>query len=153
MSDTSPDTPHPPTVFYDGVCLLCNRFVRYVLDHDESGRIEFVAQQTERARRMLAPYGITPDQEGTVLFLSQGKLYRKSAAALAIGEAMGGMQAWLSRFGWWVPTPLRDWTYDWVARNRYRWFGQTSGEETCALPPPEQRSRVHDAPLSSPQTS
>ncbi len=77
------------------------------------------------------------DAIDTVVLVVGDRLYTRSDAALEILRRLGGVWASLSIFRW-VPRPLRNAVYNWVARNRYRWFGQ---EEACWLPRPEWKSR------------
>ena len=120
-------------VLFDGVCNLCNGFVRFILERDRGGRFRFASLQSDAARRLL---GGDPPAE-TMILMEGGKTYRKSAGALRIVRRL--------RFPWpllyalvAVPHPLRDLVYDWVAGHRYAWFGR---RESCLLPAPELRGR------------
>jgi predicted DCC family thiol-disulfide oxidoreductase YuxK len=120
-------------VLFDGVCNLCNGFVQFVLKRDPRGRFRFASLQSDVARRLLGPDG----PRETIVLLEAGKTYVRSAAALRIARGL--------RFPWpllvifaAIPRPIRDRLYDWVARNRYRWFGK---REACMLPTPQMRGR------------
>jgi predicted DCC family thiol-disulfide oxidoreductase YuxK len=120
-------------VLFDGVCNLCNAAVRFILARDPQGRFRFASLQSDVARRLLKGDG--PPE--TIVLIEAGKIYAKSTAALRIARGL--------RFPWplfyglaVVPLFLRDLVYDWVARNRYRWFGK---RDTCMLPTPETRGR------------
>jgi len=120
-------------VLFDGVCNLCNGAVRFVLARDPRGRFRFASLQSDVARRLLKGDG--PAE--TIVLIDAGKIYTKSTAALRIARGL--------RFPWpllyalaVIPRPLRDFVYDWVARNRYRWFGK---RDTCMLPTPQMRGR------------
>jgi predicted DCC family thiol-disulfide oxidoreductase YuxK len=122
-------------VYFDGVCNLCNRFVDFLVRHDRKGRYRFASLQGETARRRL-PHGLTGPAPETIVLESSGELRFRSDAALAILSGLGG--AWRA-FGALrvVPRPLRDWVYQWIARNRFRWFGR---RDTCRVPGPKERS-------------
>lgn len=120
-------------VLFDGVCNLCNGFVQFVLKRDPRGRFRFASLQSDSARQLLGPDG----PRETIVLLEAGKMYVRSAAALRIARGL--------RFPWpllvifaVIPRPLRDRLYDWVARNRYRWFGK---RDACMLPTPQMRGR------------
>lgn len=124
-------------VVFDGVCLLCSRWVRFILRHDRAGRYRFAAMQSERGRALLAAHGLDPDDPNSLLLLRHGRAWTDSDAILRVVAGFGG--AWrsvlvLSA----IPRLLRDPAYRWLARNRYRWFGRS---EACWLPAPEHARR------------
>ncbi|MFN7729866.1 MAG: thiol-disulfide oxidoreductase DCC family protein [Bdellovibrio sp.] len=125
-------TPQKPIVFFDGVCHLCNGFVDWIVARDQGQKILFAPLQGETAAQNL-----TQDQRQaleSVLVLSQGRILSKSSAVLLILEHLPGYY-WTGLFQI-VPLFLRDLVYDFVARNRYRWFGKS---ETCRLPTPDEK--------------
>jgi predicted DCC family thiol-disulfide oxidoreductase YuxK len=128
----------PAVIFYDGVCGLCDHTVRFVLEHDTEGTLfRFAPLQSDYAIATLAAHGRDASELDTVSLLDGDRLLVKSDAVLTILDRIGGV--WrliaLARF---LPRFLRDTGYQWVARNRYRWFGRF---DHCALPPPELRQR------------
>jgi len=124
----------PAIVVFDGVCLLCSRWVRFILRQDRAGRYRFAAMQSERGRALLGAHGLDPDDPNSLLLLRDG---RASDAILRVVAGFGG--AWRAvlvlRA---IPRLLRDPAYRWLARNRYRWFGRS---EACWLPAPEHAQR------------
>jgi predicted DCC family thiol-disulfide oxidoreductase YuxK len=122
-------------LLFDGVCTLCNGFVQFVIQRDPAGRFQFATLQSDAARRLLqaAPQPL-PD---TLVLVENGRMFLRSTAALRVARGL--------KFPWplayvlvVVPRPLRDWLYDIVARNRYRWFGR---RDVCMVPTPELRAR------------
>lgn len=126
-----------PLVLYDGECGLCNRSVQTILRHDRRGTFRFAALQSELGRALLERHGLPPEAMNTVVLVDGERAFTKSRAALRIAGKMDAPWPVLRAFAL-VPGPLRDGVYDWVARNRYRWFGRT---DACMLPPPEVRAR------------
>lgn len=124
-------------ILFDGVCNLCNSFVQFVINHDPAGRFSFASLQSELGQNTLRAHGLPTDQFKSVLLLEDGKLYTHSTAALRVLRHLSGGWSWLYAFIL-VPKFLRDPVYDWVSRNRYRWFGQ---QESCMLPTPELKAR------------
>jgi len=122
-------------LLFDGVCTLCNGFVRFVIERDPAGRFQFAPLQSAAAARLL---GVArPPLPDSLVLLEEGRLFTRSTAALRVARGL--------RFPWplvyafvVVPRPVRDWVYDAVARNRYRWFGR---RDVCMVPTPELRSR------------
>ena len=135
---------NPPLILFDGVCNLCNSSVQWVIERDKEERFRFATLQSAAARRELAkvigPKEIEELPDSIVLLDSDG-LYVRSAAALRIARALGFPYAVLG-LGIVLPRPIRDAIYDWVARNRYRWFGR---RDTCMTPTPDLAARFLDA--------
>ena len=130
-------TPEPALVLFDGVCNLCQGSVQFILLRDPKGRFRFASLQSDEGRRRLAEHGLNAESLNSVVLIEDGKVFRRSTAALRIARHLSG--AWpLAAVFWIVPRPLRDLVYDFVARNRYRWFGKT---EACMVPRPEWRAR------------
>ena len=130
------DAPHA-VVLFDGVCNLCNGFVRFVVPRDPRGHIRFAALQSEAARRLMARTGVTPGGADSIVLIEGQRAFVRSEAALRVARQL--------RFPWpilyglvIVPRPLRDWVYDIVARNRFRWFGR---RDVCMVPGPETQDR------------
>jgi len=120
-------------VFFDGVCGLCNRFVDFLIRRNIRGRLFFSPLQGITALELNLPESMKGMD--TVVFVHRGKTYVQSAAALRILMELGGLwrAAWISLI---IPRFIRDAVYNYVARNRYRWFGR---KESCRLPSPEER--------------
>lgn len=123
-------------IYYDGLCGLCDRFVRFVLTRDRRHRYRFAPLQGETARARL-PHLPNPETSSTVILEDGGKFRVRSDAALAILVGLGGgwRSAALLRV---IPRPIRDAVYDWIARRRFRWFGR---REECRVPEPAQREQ------------
>lgn len=124
-------------ILFDGVCNLCNGFVQFVVNHDRSDRFMFGALQSSAAKLLLSGKDLDPADLSTVLYLKGDRLLVRSSAALHIFKDLGGF--WSLAYAFMiVPRPLRDMVYNWVARNRYRWFGK---RESCMLPTPALRAK------------
>ncbi|MBR9919763.1 MAG: thiol-disulfide oxidoreductase DCC family protein [Bacteroidetes bacterium] len=132
------DTSKHPVLLFDGVCNLCNGFVQFVIKRDPKAIFRFVALQTDVAQEMLEKAGYEGRSElSTVILIENDKLYTHSDVALKVVARMGGLWPVFGVF-WIIPKFIRDGIYNWVARNRYRWFGK---KEACMIPTPELRSR------------
>lgn len=124
-------------VLFDGVCVLCSGWVRFIFERDPQARFSFLPIQSEEGRVLAAALGITADEPESNAVVLGGMVHFKSDSAIAVLSALPGWRwtRWLRP----VPRPVRDWLYDRVARNRYRMFGRT---ETCMVPGPELADRV-----------
>jgi predicted DCC family thiol-disulfide oxidoreductase YuxK len=129
--------PSSPTIFFDGVCNLCNGFVQFVIRNDTREYFKFASLQSEIGQEVLKAYGLPTEQFKSVLLIENGKLHTRSAAALRIVRRLRGSWSLLYVFAL-VPRFILDRLYDYVSHNRYRWFGQ---QESCMLPTPELRAR------------
>ncbi|MGN7468678.1 thiol-disulfide oxidoreductase DCC family protein [Brevibacillus sp. SAFN-007a] len=142
MKPASEPLQHPDyLLLFDGVCHLCNSAVRFILKRDPSGSITFASLQSETAQHILSRYSY--DQSGlpSVVLIAHGRLYTKSDAILRVTRKLSGAWPLCFYLGRLIPRPVRDFAYDWVAKNRYRWFGK---QEQCMLPTPAIKSRFLD---------
>ena len=126
-------------VLFDGVCNLCSSSVQFIIRHDRSAALKFSSLQSAKGQELIARYGI-PKETDSVIFIEKGQAYSKSAAALCIAAYFGGAWKLLQIFRW-IPAAIRDFFYDIIARNRYKWFGK---KESCMMPSAETRGRFID---------
>ena len=131
----------PPLILFDGECSLCNGFVQFVIRRDPGASFHFAALRSGAARRALEAAGVRAELPDSIVLVADGRVRIRSAAALAILRGLGRLWPLLSVLLV-VPRPVRDWIYDWIARNRVRWFGRQS---SCWIPTPELRARFADA--------
>lgn len=123
-------------VYFDGLCGLCDRFVRFVVARDRRGRYRFAPLQGTTARSRL-PSHLNPEASQTVILEDAGRFRVRSDAALRVVAGLGG--AWrAAALLLVIPRPLRDAVYDWIARHRFRWFGR---RQECRVPGPDERER------------
>jgi len=126
-----------PVILFDGVCNLCNGFVQFIIKQDPLGKFKFASLQSAYAKKKLDGIGINKTNFDTVVFLSEGRIYTKSTAALKIAKHLGN--GWALTYPLiFLPQFLRDSLYNLIARNRYKWFGK---QESCMLPSPELKNR------------
>jgi predicted DCC family thiol-disulfide oxidoreductase YuxK len=135
MSDIR-DTEHPILLF-DGVCNLCNASVQWVIKRDHKGIFRFAALQSDIGQQLLQQLGRSTTEFNSVVVMVGDKVYTESDAPLTVASRLGGIWQ-LARIFWLVPKPIRDALYQFVARNRYRWFGRT---ESCMMPQPGWKAR------------
>jgi GMP synthase-like glutamine amidotransferase/predicted DCC family thiol-disulfide oxidoreductase YuxK len=126
-----------PVLFFDGVCGLCNGFVDFLLARDRRDRLYVAALQGETAPALVPADAAVPGGEDprSMALWEEGKVYRKSDAVLRAVARLGGLWP-LARVLFAVPRFARDGVYDFVARNRYRWFGKHGA---CRMPTPGER--------------
>ncbi|MFO7613658.1 MAG: DCC1-like thiol-disulfide oxidoreductase family protein [Bacteroidales bacterium] len=122
--------PWPRIVFFDGICILCNKSVDFLIRHDKKGRLKFAALQSEAADHLLSSDHTQPANPETILYYDNGRIYDRSTAVLKILKEL--RQPWpVFSYLIIIPRPIRDWIYDFIARYRYRWFGR---RKQCRLP-------------------
>jgi predicted DCC family thiol-disulfide oxidoreductase YuxK len=129
--------PDDDVILYDGVCVFCSRWVRFVAVRDKVRRFRFTAIQSGYGTRLAQAFGIDPDDPDTNAVIRGGEAFFKSDAALTVLGALPGW-SWV-RVLHAIPKSLRDAIYNLVARNRYRIFGKY---EVCFIPDAESRDRV-----------
>jgi predicted DCC family thiol-disulfide oxidoreductase YuxK len=138
-----PSKPGTTVVFYDGVCGLCDRLVRFLLTRDTHSRFQFAPLQSDVAHVALARHGLDASNLNTVYVVADWKepcerAVARSRAVLYALTQLDGFWRFLGRLALIVPRPLADFVYGVVARRRYRLFGQF---DACPIPPPEWRDR------------
>ena len=131
----APAAPGTPIVFYDGVCGLCDRFVRWVHGRDVERVFRFAPLQGETAAARLGPQG-RDDSEWSVVLLDGNGRHERSEAVLRIACALGGGWGVIASALRYVPRPLRDAAYRFVAARRHAWFERV---DSCPLPTAQQR--------------
>lgn len=126
-----------PIYLFDGHCALCSRAVRYVLRHETTPDMRFVAILSEEGRALAKANDIDPEEPESFLIIQGDDVLRSSDAIIALGRYVGGIHK-IAIIGKILPRPIRDWLYGLIAKNRYKFFGRT---EACYVPTPENRDR------------
>lgn len=121
-------------IFFDGVCPLCNGFVDFVLKKDSKKLFLYSSLQSSYAQAHLP---IQHQGLDSIVLSENGVVYTKSTAILRILFQLGGHYNALSVFASIIPRPVRDMIYNFIAHNRYRWFGKF---ESCRLATVEEKN-------------
>lgn len=129
--------PDDDVILFDGVCIFCSRWVRFVAARDTGRRFRFTPIQSDYGARLAQTFGIDPDDPDTNAVVHGGKAFTQSDAALTVLSLLPRWR-WV-RIVFAVPKPLRDALYSLVARNRYRIFGKY---DACFVPDADLRARV-----------
>lgn len=125
-------------ILFDGVCNLCNSSIQFVIKRDKKDIFRYAALQSEIGQKLTAERGIDTDDIDSIILIEPGvAYYSKSTAALEISKSIGGIYGLLSLLLW-IPEGLRNLIYDFIARNRYKWYGK---QEACMIPTPELKSK------------
>ncbi|GAA4702322.1 thiol-disulfide oxidoreductase DCC family protein [Brevibacillus fulvus] len=124
-------------ILFDGICNFCNGWVNFLLKHDRAGYFRFAPLQSAAAQRVLQTHRLPQDQLASVILIEGGRCFVESDAVIRICRRLPGVWKLFAilRF---IPRSWRDGAYRWVARHRYRLFGQ---RERCMIPTPEVRNR------------
>ncbi|MCM5662905.1 thiol-disulfide oxidoreductase DCC family protein [Galbibacter mesophilus] len=130
-------------ILFDGVCNLCNNSVQFVIKRDTKNVFQFASLQSDIGMKLLAERNIDPNETDSIVLIEPNiAYYTKSDAAIEIAKELGGGWQLLSVFDYILPKSIRDTIYDFIAKNRYKWFGK---KEACPLPTPEQKAKFLDA--------
>lgn len=125
-------------ILFDGVCNLCESSVQFVIKHDAKDQFRFVSLQSELGQKILAHIGINNKHIDSVILYEPGiAYYYKSTAALQIAKHLGGFFHFGTVFRI-IPTNLRNVLYDYIAKNRYAWYGK---KEACLIPTAELKAK------------
>lgn len=129
---------HQKIVFFDGVCNLCNSTVDFLIRRDKKHILKFASLQSGLAQSILPEdAAFKADDLNTIIYYRQGKVYFRSSAVIKIVSDLGGIYT-LTGIFFIIPSFIRNNVYNWIAQNRYRWFGK---KDRCRLPEPEERSQ------------
>lgn len=125
-------------ILFDGVCNLCNSSVQFIIKHDTKDVFRFVALQSELGQEILNHIGINPTNIDSIVLYEPGiSYYYKSTAAIEIARSLGGFFHFGTLFRI-IPTGIRNQLYDYIAKNRYKWYGK---KESCMIPTKELKNK------------
>ena len=129
-----------PIILFDGVCNLCTSSVQFIIRNDLKQHFRFASQQSDIGKKLLTKNYIDINKTNSLVLIDQGKVYQKSTGALRIAKQLS--------FGWsllyvfiLVPPFIRNPIYDFIAANRYKWFGK---KEACWIPTPALKNLFLD---------
>ena len=138
-----------PIVLFDGVCNFCNSWVNFIIRHDKKGKIKFSALQSESGKKILEANNLSHliNNLDTFVFIEpvgnssngfdDGKIYVRSSAGVHLAKYLDGGWKLFSLFII-IPTFIRDAVYNFIAKNRYKWWGKRN---ECMIPTKEIQGR------------
>jgi predicted DCC family thiol-disulfide oxidoreductase YuxK len=124
-------------ILFDGVCNLCNDAVDFIIRNDKKNNFKFISLQDNLAQKLLENYKDKEEFPDSIVLLRGNQIFYKSRAALEISKKLSGIWPVFYAFVI-IPPFLSDPIYDWIAKNRYKWFGK---KETCRLPNEDEKSK------------
>jgi predicted DCC family thiol-disulfide oxidoreductase YuxK len=126
-------------ILFDGVCNLCNSSVLYVIKRDKKDKFLFAPLQSDIGKTIINKFQIDTDDTDSILLYNpkNESLSYKSSAALHVAKQLGFPINILSVFLI-IPTFISNWVYDYIAKNRYKWYGK---KDVCMIPTPELKSK------------
>jgi predicted DCC family thiol-disulfide oxidoreductase YuxK len=128
-------------ILFDGVCNLCNRSIQFIIKHDTKDEFRFATLQGEIGKSLIKDRNIDTSKVDSIILIEPGVAYYiKSTAALKIGHSFGGIWKIISVLNL-IPSRLRNIVYDFVARNRYKWYGK---KDHCMVPTLEIKAKFLD---------
>lgn len=126
-----------PIIVFDGKCVLCSGWARFVLRKDKKRTFRLLPAQTPLGKAIYCHYGLDPGDYETNLLIEDGSVWQKSEGTIRMFERLGFPWS-LMAAGRILPLSVRDRLYRILARNRLRWFGV---REECLLSLPEHEDR------------
>ena len=125
-------------ILFDGVCNLCNSTIQFVIKRDSKDVFRYAALQSSLGQQLTAERNIDTSKVDSIILIEPGVAYYiKSDAALQIGRHLRGYRT-LSAFFSVFPKGFRNLIYDFVARNRYNWYGK---QDACMIPTAELQAK------------
>ena len=131
------DIENNPVILFDGVCNLCNGAVQFVIKHDANKQFRFASLQSEFGQKILLKNGFDTESLKSFILIENNKIYTKSTAALRVAKKLNA--GWPLLYGFIIiPSFIRNGVYNFIAKNRYKWFGK---QDACWMPTPDLKSR------------
>lgn len=127
-------------IVFDGECVLCSGFFKFVVKHDRSQQFQFVIAQSDFGEALYAHYGLKAEDCDTNLVIIEGRLYERLHGFFEVMKILDFPWKIITTFSV-LPNSLLDWAYYKIARNRYRLFGR---RDTCLVPDQSLKARFVD---------
>ncbi|MBX2962472.1 MAG: DUF393 domain-containing protein [Cyclobacteriaceae bacterium] len=127
-------------VLFDGVCNLCSNSVQFIIKRDPKAQFKFASLQSVYGKEILKRFKLNADVLHSIILVKGDCYFERSDAALFIAKNLSGAWPLFNAFKI-VPRFIRDAVYNWVARNRYKWFGM---KNECWFPTPDLKNRFLD---------
>ncbi len=125
-------------VLFDGVCNLCNSSVNFIIERDKNDVFRFASLQSDTGQKLISERGMNPTGLTSVILIEPGvAYYQRSSAALEIAKHLSGGYSYLSYLSF-LPEGFRDGIYNYIAANRYKWFGK---KDACMIPTANLRAK------------
>ncbi len=129
-------------ILFDGVCNLCNSSVLYIIKRDKKDVFRYAALQSEIGQKFIKERKINISKIDSIILIDPNvAYYTKSTAAIKIMNEFGGLWQIMNIFNYILPTPLRNIIYDFIAKNRYKWFGK---QDHCMVSTPTLQAKFID---------
>jgi len=127
-------------ILFDGVCNLCNNSIQFIIKRDKKQRFLYASLQSDAAQSILLQFQLKNTDFDSIILIKDGRVYQKSTAILKITKHLSG--GWKLNYGFVIiPKFIRDFIYNIVAKNRYKWFGK---RDVCMVPTEELQMRFLD---------
>jgi len=126
-------------IIFDGVCNLCNSSVLYVIKRDKENKFLFTPLQGDIGNLITSQFNIDTTKVDSILLYNPAKqkIYSKSTAALHVAKQLNFPTSLMAIFLI-VPAFIRNLVYDYIAKNRYKWYGK---KDACMIPTPELKAK------------
>ena len=121
---------HKTILLFDGYCNLCHSSVQFVMKHEKHNTLYFTSLQSPTGIELLNHYNIDPLKIDSLVLIENNTAYIKSSAALRLGKYLKGIYS-LGYIFLLVPPFIRNWVYDYISKNRYKWYGK---QDSCIVP-------------------
>jgi predicted DCC family thiol-disulfide oxidoreductase YuxK len=126
-----------PIIFFDGVCNLCSRSVQFIIKKDKKKQFRFASLQGKAGQELLKKFNLPADHFNSFILAEGDQIYTRSTGVLRMLKKLGG--GWQLFYGFIiVPKFIRNAVYNWIARNRYKWYGKRN---ECMVPTPDLKER------------
>jgi predicted DCC family thiol-disulfide oxidoreductase YuxK len=117
------------TILFDSKCNLCYKTVKNIMKIDNKSIFNFISNNSKSGKKIITDYNLNSITTQTIiLFTSEKEFLIKSDAVIAIISRLNFVFKIFNIFSV-IPKKIRDIGYDFIARNRYNWFGENDNCE------------------------
>ena len=127
-------------ILFDGVCNLCNNAITFVIQRDKKDVFRYAPLQSNIGKLLTNKHNIDTSKVDSILLIDSDSAFVKATAALKISRHLTGGYPLMQAF-YIIPPFIRNWVYDYIAKNRYKWFGK---KDACMIPTPDLKSKFLD---------
>jgi len=115
-------------IIYDGICNLCNSSVQFIKKRDNASQFTFMSQQSDEGKKLMQKHHFNSESFDTIILITKDEAFSKSDAVLEISKNLSGFWFLLSYFRF-IPKFIRNLLYDFISKNRYKFFGKNNSCE------------------------
>lgn len=126
-----------PLIVFDGVCVLCSGFAKWVIKRDKKKLFLFTFAQSELGKNLYNHFDLDGVEFETNLVIFEGDVFVRMQAFFQICKVLGLPWRLISLLNF-LPQTVLNWIYERIKNNRYQIFGKM---DDCLIPEGDLKDR------------